>query len=102
MNFLDRFKPKKLRRREPLDGGQRAQWLGNVSEHDPAWRAALDIQEELLEAEFQRVIDPTAPREQVEAARHGLRLAYWTLVRLEDERQRAREAAVAEQEAKRK
>ena len=88
--FIARLLPERLRPVKNLDPDQRTKLLAGVSEQDPCLRAITDRLAETLEGEFMVVIDPTRSDLDKLRACEGLRVAYWNLRFLEDERTAAR------------
>lgn len=90
--FLSRFVPARLRARETLDREARRELWERVGEHDPCLRAVLELEAEMLEAEFHVLVNPQSNAEDVAQARAGLRKAFYTLQAIEGERGAALEA----------
>lgn len=85
-SFLARLLPERLRVREVLPDTKRMELLATVGDHDPCLRVVLDLQQETLEHEFYAAIDLT--RSDVERLRacEGMRVAFYNLKKLEEQR----------------
>lgn len=97
MRFLSRVLPERLRSREVLTDSKRMELLGSVGDHDPCLRAVLDLQQETLEHEFYQAINPQQSDLVRLRACEGMRVAFYNLKRLEDERAKAAEWRKANQ-----
>lgn len=84
--WLDRFLPAPLRKREILDRDARAELWEKVVDNDPCLRAVLNLETEMLEAEFFVLVNPQSTEADVNQARAGMRKAFYTLKAIEDER----------------
>ena len=89
--FLSRLVPPLLRTREVLDDTERLRLLANCEANNPVLRAILDRLQETLEYEFHVVIDPQRSNEERLRACEGLRVSYYNLKQIEDDRLRAGE-----------
>jgi hypothetical protein len=89
--FLEKLIPKRLRTRAELKENERLLLFSQIQDADPALRAILDRLQETLEAEFYVAIDPG--RTDVEKLRscEGMRVAFFNLKFIEDERDKARD-----------
>lgn len=88
LQWLSRLLPPRLRTREVLDAEQhqRRALLANVQDNDPCLRAVLDRLQETMESEFLMVIDTTRSAEERLRACEGLRVCFYQLKFIEEER----------------
>jgi hypothetical protein len=87
--FLESLIPERLRKVKPLLPEQRLKLLSTVADTDNCLRAVEDLLQSHLEQEFFAAIDPRASDAQIVRACQGLRVHYYALQALEEERARA-------------
>lgn len=91
LSWLSRLLPPALRKREVLPPDKRRELWATVSEHDNCLRAVLDRLQETLEGEFHIAIDPTRTDVEKLRALEGLRVCYYQLRMIDEERAAALE-----------
>jgi hypothetical protein len=100
LRFLSRVLPARLQQRPELPDPKRRELLATVGDHDPCLRVVLDLQQETLAHEFYAAIDLTRTDGERLRACEGMRVAFYNLKRLEEERAAAiewrRQAAAGE------
>lgn len=88
--IISRLMPARLRVRPELTPGKRTELWSTVADQDNCLRATVDQLQETLEGEFLVAIDPQRSDTERLRALEGLRIAYWMLKRIEDERDQAK------------
>ena len=90
LNHISRLLPARLRPVPVLETGERTKLFASVNDHDPCLRAVTDRLAETLEGEFLIAIDPTRSDTDKLRACEGMRVAYYNLRFIEDERDAAK------------
>lgn len=90
MKLLQRLIPARWRKREVPTSERRVEMLKGVADNDPGFAACMDIQQETLEREFYAAIDFNRSDAERLRACDGMRVAFYNLHRLEEERAQAR------------
>jgi hypothetical protein len=90
MKFLQRLLPERWRTKLVPTSEARAKMLATVADNDPGFAACQDIQQETLEREFYAAIDFNRTDGERLRACEGMRVAFYTMHRLEGERAAAR------------
>lgn len=90
MDFLSRLLPRRLQKVPALEQEERLRLFSTVGDHDPCLRAVTDRLAETLEGEFLVAIDPNRSDVDKLRACEGMRVSYYSLRFIEDERESAK------------
>lgn len=88
---LERLLPARLRKTKPIEPDDRMRLFAQVSDGDPCLRGVIDRLQQTLETEFAVAIDPTRSDTEKLRACEGMRISYYNLTFIEQERDKAKE-----------